>query len=170
MDEFKFKDHTYSFNSIIDWMIIGTSATHAFADDPFKNKVNIDTDAKQKNDCETDSSGTSSEGCLASDKTTTDTINVQGEKNKVDLDFDAKEKIDCEGEASATNSVVCKALVYRNIGEINITPIIEISTCCRRIDRPHIFFIFNMQLCGSKYYSHQIVCVYLYFKAHKVLV
>lgn len=48
MDEFKFKDHTYSFNSIIDWMIIGTSATHAFADDPFKNKVNIDTDAKQK--------------------------------------------------------------------------------------------------------------------------
>lgn len=48
MDEFKFKDHNYSFNSIIDWMIIGTSATHAFADDPFKNKVNIDTDAKQK--------------------------------------------------------------------------------------------------------------------------
>ena len=103
--------------------VIGSSATHAFADDPFKNKVNIDTDAKQKkNDCDTDASGTSSEGCLASDKTTTDTINVQGEKNKVDLDFDAKEKNDCEGEASATNSVVCKALVDRDMGEINITP------------------------------------------------
>ena len=124
----------------------------------------------KKNDCETDASGTSSEGCLASDKTTTDTINVQGEKNKVDLDFGAKQKIDCEGEGSATNSVLCKALVDRDIGEINITPIIEISTCCLRIDRPHIFFIFIMQICGSKYYSHQIVCVYLYFKAHKVLV
>ena len=63
--------------------VIGSSATHAFADVPFKNKVNIDTDAKQKkNDCDTDASGTSSEGCLASDKTTTDTINVQGKKNK----------------------------------------------------------------------------------------
>jgi hypothetical protein len=34
--------------------VIGTSATHAFADDPFKNKVNIDTDTKQKNDCDTE--------------------------------------------------------------------------------------------------------------------
>jgi len=76
----------------------------------------------KKNDCDTDASGTSSEGCLASDKTTTDTINVQGEKNKVDLDFDAKQKNDCEGEASATNSVVCKTLVDRDIGEINIFP------------------------------------------------
>jgi len=58
--------------------VIGTSATNAFADDPFKNKVNIDTDTKQKNDC--------------------------------------------EGEASAINSVVCKALVDRDIGEINISP------------------------------------------------
>ena len=84
--------------------VIGSSSTHAFADDPFKNKVNIDTDAKQKkNDCDTDVSGTSSEGY-------------------------------------------------------------------RRIDRPLIFFIFSMQLCDSKYYSHQIVGVYLYFKVHKVLV
>lgn len=102
--------------------VIGTSVTNAFADDPFKNKVNIDTDTKQKNDCDTDASGSSSEGCLTSDKTTTDTINVQGEKNKVDLDFHAKQKNDCEGEASATNSVVCKALVDRDIGEINISP------------------------------------------------
>jgi len=102
--------------------VIGSSSTHAFADDPFKNKVNIDTDAKQKkNDCDTDVSGTSSEGCLASDKTTTDTINAQGEKNKVDLDFDAKQKNDCVGKASATNSVVCKALVDQDMGEINIT-------------------------------------------------
>ena len=101
--------------------VIGSSSTHAFADDPFKNKVNIDTDAKQKkNDCDTDVSGTSSEGCLASDKTTY-TINVQGQKNKVDPDFDAKQKNDCEGEASATNSIVCKALADRDMGEINIT-------------------------------------------------
>jgi len=106
---------------LIGWVIC-TSATHAFADDPFKNKVNIDTDAKHKNDCDTDASGTSSEGGLASDKTTTDTVNIQGGKNKVDLDFEAKQKNDCEGEVSATNSVVWKALVDRDIGEINITP------------------------------------------------
>ncbi|CAN5556072.1 hypothetical protein BH18THE1_BH18THE1_12550 [soil metagenome] len=76
----------------------------------------------KKNDYDTDASGTSSEGCLASDKTTADTINVQCEKNKVDLDFDAKHKNDCEREASATNSVVFKALVDRDIGEINIAP------------------------------------------------
>ena len=75
----------------------------------------------KKNDCDTDASGTSSESCLASDKTTTNTINVQGEKNKVDFDFDAKQKNDCEGEASATNSIVCKALADRDMGEINIT-------------------------------------------------
>ena len=74
----------------------------------------------KKNDCDTDASGTSSESCLASDKTTTNTINVQGEK-KVDLDFDAKQKNYCEGEASATYSVVCKALADRDMGEINIT-------------------------------------------------
>jgi hypothetical protein len=28
--------------------VIGTTATNAFADDPFKNKVNIDTNKKQK--------------------------------------------------------------------------------------------------------------------------
>jgi hypothetical protein len=28
--------------------VIGTSATNAFADYPFKNKVNIDTDTKQR--------------------------------------------------------------------------------------------------------------------------
>lgn len=60
-------------------LLIGSViGTNAFADDPFKNKVNIDTDTKQKNDC--------------------------------------------EGEASATNSAVCKALVDRDIGEINISP------------------------------------------------
>ena len=48
MDESKFKDHLIpSIVLLIGW-VIGTSATHAFADDPFKNKVNIDTDAKQK--------------------------------------------------------------------------------------------------------------------------
>lgn len=46
--------------------VIVSSATHAFADDPFKNKVNIDTDAKQKkNDCDTDASATNSVVCKA---------------------------------------------------------------------------------------------------------
>ena len=51
--------------------VIGTSATNSFTDDPFKNKVNIETDTKQKNNCDTGASGTSSEGCLASDKAAT---------------------------------------------------------------------------------------------------
>jgi len=102
--------------------VIGSSATNAFADDPFKNKVEIDDNAKQKNDCNVDASGSNSEGCLTTETTTTGSINVQGEKNKVDLDLKAKQKNDCKGEASASNSVVCESFVNHDIGEINIFP------------------------------------------------
>jgi hypothetical protein len=102
--------------------VFGTSVTNAFADDPFKNKVEIDDNAKQKNDCKVDASGPGSSGCLADEHTTTKKINVQGEKNKVDLDFKTKQKNDCKGEASGSNSIVCSTTVTHDIGEINIFP------------------------------------------------
>ena len=102
--------------------IVGVSVPSAFADDPFKNKVNIDDSIKQKNDCDVDASGTGSDACFAAVETHTDTINVQGEKNKVDLDFDSKQNNECEGEASAINSVICGTFVTHDIGEINILP------------------------------------------------
>jgi hypothetical protein len=102
--------------------VIGTSATTAFADDPFKNKVEIDDNIKQKNDCNVDTSGPGSLGCAADEKTTTSTINVQGEKNKVDLDLDTKQKNDCKGEASGSNTIVCETSATHDIGEINIFP------------------------------------------------
>jgi hypothetical protein len=102
--------------------VFGTGATNAFADDPFKNKVEIEDDTKQKNDCDVDATGGSSLGCSASVSLTTQQINVQGEKNKVDLDFKTKQKNDCDGEASGGNSEVCDAFVNRNIGNINIFP------------------------------------------------
>jgi hypothetical protein len=102
--------------------VIGTSATTAFADDPFKNKVEIDDNLKQKNDCKVDASGSGGEGCIADEHTTTKKINVQGEKNKVDLDFKTKQKNDCEGEASGSNSLICGTTVTHDIGEINIFP------------------------------------------------
>jgi hypothetical protein len=102
--------------------VLGSSATSAFADDPFKNKVKVDDDIKQKNDCDVDASAPGSNACFAATETHTDTINVQGEKNKVDLDFDTKQRNECEGEASATNSVICGTFVTHDIGEINILP------------------------------------------------
>jgi len=45
--------------------VFGTSATNAFADDPFKNKVEINDDTKQKNECDNENSGLNSVGCSA---------------------------------------------------------------------------------------------------------
>ena len=101
--------------------VFGTTATNAFAD-PFKNKVDIDIDTKQKNDCDVDASGINSNACFAAEETHTDAINVDGERNKVKLDLETKQKNECEGEASALNSVICGTFVTHDIGEINIPP------------------------------------------------
>ncbi len=102
--------------------VFGTSAMNAFADDPFKNKVEIDIDTKQKNDCNVHASGIGSDACFAAEETHTDAINVDGEKNKVGLDFDTQQKNDCEGLASALNSVICGTFATHDIGKINIPP------------------------------------------------
>jgi hypothetical protein len=103
--------------------VIAMSTTNVFADDPSKNKVKIDIDAQQKNECDdTHASGTDSQGCLATEVTDTNTINVQGEKNKVDIDVDTKQKNECDGTTTGTSSRVCDTFARHDIGVINIFP------------------------------------------------
>lgn len=68
----------------------GTSATNAFTDDPFKNKIKIDTEQDNTNSCDESQQGDNNSGCSITDTMTTDTFTVEGEKNKISLDFDEK--------------------------------------------------------------------------------
>ena len=56
--------------------VFGTSEIIAFADDPFKNKVEIDDKTKQKNDCDVDANALGCSGCSVEEYLTTHAINV----------------------------------------------------------------------------------------------
>jgi len=62
--------------------VFGTSATNAFADDPFKNKVNIETDIDNTNSCNETGSGDNNPFCKVYDHLTTDTFTIQGKRTK----------------------------------------------------------------------------------------
>jgi hypothetical protein len=47
--------------------VLGTSATNAFADDPFKNKVKIDTEQNNTNSCNESGDGDNNSDCSITD-------------------------------------------------------------------------------------------------------
>ena len=101
--------------------VIGTSATNAFADDdPFKNKVEINTDGDNKNTCDESQDGNNNAGCSISDSLKTDTFTIQGEKNKVSLDLKQDNKNDCDESGNGNNNAVCTISTSKNIGPIDI--------------------------------------------------
>ena len=66
--------------------VFGTTATNAFAaDDPFKNKVAIDTNVDNKNTCDETGEGHNQAVCAITDNLETSTFTMQGEKNKIQL-------------------------------------------------------------------------------------
>jgi hypothetical protein len=100
--------------------VFGTSATNAFADDPFKNKVNIETDIDNKNSCDESQEGTNNAVCRISDSLTTNTFSIQGEKNKVKLDFEGENENDCDESGDGNNNAQCQIDSTKDIGPINI--------------------------------------------------
>jgi hypothetical protein len=100
--------------------VFGTSATNAFSDDPFKNKVNIKTDIDNKNSCDESQDGTNNAVCGISDSLTTDTFSIQGEKNKVKLDFEGENENDCDESGDGNNNSVCQITSSKDIGPIDI--------------------------------------------------
>jgi hypothetical protein len=98
--------------------VFGTSATNAFVDDPFKNKVNIETDIDNTNSCDETGSGDNNPFCKVDDHLTTDTFTIQGEKNKVKLDFDGKNKNDCDESGDGNNNPDCEIDSTKDIGPV----------------------------------------------------
>lgn len=100
--------------------VIGTSATNAFADDPFKNKVKIDTQQDNTNSCDESQQGDNNSDCDTTDTTSTQTFTIEGEKNKILLDFDEKNKNDCDESGDGNNNSFCHITDTKAIGPIDI--------------------------------------------------
>ena len=100
--------------------VLGTSATNAFADDPFKIKVKIDTQQDNTNSCDESQQGNNNSECEITDTTVTDTFTIEGEKNKILLDFDEKNKNDCDESGNGDNNSFCTITDTKAIGPIDI--------------------------------------------------
>lgn len=101
--------------------ILGTTATSAFAaDDPFKNKVEIDTDVDNKNTCDESGEGFNQGLCVVTDNLETGTFTMQGEKNKISIDVEGENHNDCDEKGDGDNESDCIITSNRGIGEINI--------------------------------------------------
>jgi len=101
--------------------VFGTIATNAFAaDDPFKNKVEIDTDDENKNSCDETQEGFNTATCVIADNFATDTFTIQGEKNKISLDLKQENQNDCDESGDGNNDSVCTITTNKHIGPIDI--------------------------------------------------
>ena len=101
--------------------VFSTTATNAFAaDDPFKNKVEIDTDVDNKNTCDETGEGYNQAVCVVADNLETGTFTMQGEKNKISIDVEGENHNDCDEKGDGDNESVCAYTSNREIGEINI--------------------------------------------------
>jgi hypothetical protein len=105
-------------------LLIGTvlvsSATNAFADDPFKNKVKIDTQQDNIDSCDESQQGDNNADCEITRTTVTERFTMEGEKNKILLDFDEKNKNDCDESGDGDNNSVCTITDTKVIGPIDI--------------------------------------------------
>ena len=100
--------------------VLSTSATIAFADDPFKNKVLIDTKQDNKNSCDESEVGDNNSACSISDALATSTFSVEGEKNKISLDIEEENKNDCDESGDGDNNAACAISDTISIGPIDI--------------------------------------------------
>ena len=101
--------------------VFGTTATNAFAaDDPFKNKVEIDTDVDNKNTCDETGDGYNQGVCVVTDNLETSAFTMQGEKNKISIDVEGENHNDCDEKEDGDNESVCTITSNKEIGEINI--------------------------------------------------
>ena len=101
--------------------VFSTTATNAFAaDDPFKNKVEIDTDVDNKNTCDETGEGFNQAVCAVTDNLETGTFTMQGEKNKISIDVDGENHNDCDEKGDGDNESVCAYTSNREIGQIYI--------------------------------------------------
>lgn len=92
----------YALSSYIIFLLIGvvfnTTTMNAFAiDDPFKNKVEIDTDVDNKNTCDETGEGFIQAVCAVTDNLETGRFTMLGEKNKISIDVEGENHNDERG-------------------------------------------------------------------------
>jgi hypothetical protein len=100
--------------------IFGTTTTSTYADDPFKNKVEIDSDVENENTCDETGDGFNQPVCAEIDNLETSTFTIQGEKNKISIDAAGENHNDCDEKGEGDNESVCAITSNKEIGEINI--------------------------------------------------
>jgi hypothetical protein len=102
----------YALSSYIIFLLIGvvfnTTTMNAFAiDDPFKNKVEIDTDVDNKNTCDETGEGFIQAVCAVTDNLETGRFTMLGEKNKISIDVEGENHNDRDEKGDGDNESVC---------------------------------------------------------------
>jgi len=90
------------------------------ADDPFKNKVEIDTDVDNKNTCDETGEGFNQWVCVVTINLESSTFTMQGEKYKISIDLEGENHNDCDEKGDGYNQNVCTITSNKETGEINI--------------------------------------------------
>jgi len=105
---------------LIGAVLSTTSATTAYADDPFDNEINRDIDVKHTNSCDESGNGNNNADCEFNDSNNVGQINVEGEENEVNSDVDLKHKNDCDESGDGDNNAFCHDNSSTDIDDINI--------------------------------------------------
>jgi hypothetical protein len=72
--------------------------------EPFKNKVNIQTDSTRNNDWNESDTGKNNPACVDIDQTTAQDISINGEKNKLTTDINVAHIQKCDENDAGDNN------------------------------------------------------------------
>ena len=97
-----------------------TTASTAYAQDPFDNKIDDDIDVKHTNSCDETGNGDNNAFCEFTDSNDVGEINVEGEENEVNRDINLNHKNDCDESGDGDNNSFCLDDSSTNIGDINV--------------------------------------------------
>ena len=105
---------------MISVVVSTTTASNAYAEDPFDNKIDQDIDVKHTNSCDETGVGDNNADCEFNDSNTVGLITVEGEKNKVDSDLDFKHINDCDESGDGNNHSFCHDNSDTDSGDITV--------------------------------------------------
>jgi hypothetical protein len=94
--------------SIVGTLFNSIMTSNVFAAiEPFKNKVNIQTDSTHNNDWNESETGKNNAACVDIDQTTAQDISINGEKKKVNSDLKVDQLQKCDENDAGHNNAKC---------------------------------------------------------------
>jgi hypothetical protein len=105
---------------LVGAVVSTTTASNAYAQDPFDNEINRDIDVKHTNSCDESGNGDNTADCEFEDSNNIGEINVEGENNEVNSDVDLKHTNDCDESGDGDNDAFCLDSSSTDIDDINI--------------------------------------------------